>query len=63
MDVGSENRPLMPHQNSMPNYSFAPPNMGVPTDKKSEFSLLVDEAYCNPVQIMFLSMSITGIGA
>ncbi|CAD6582406.1 MAG: hypothetical protein ASARMPRED_000954 [Alectoria sarmentosa] len=44
MSAGTETRPLLPHQygNGMQqNYSFAPPNMGVGTDKKN--FVFVDE--------------------
>lgn len=40
MELGTDNRPLLPHNNMhqgnmLPNYSFAPPNMGLNVDKKS----------------------------
>ena len=63
MSVGAESRPLMPHELSMSNYSFAPPNMGVPNDKKSVFVLYVPLSPADVVKITSSWMSIIDIGA
>jgi len=40
MNVGTENRPLLPqHQHTMQNFSFAPPNLGVTAGEKSVYPL------------------------
>lgn len=35
MSAAFEARPLLPHTVAMQGFSFAPPNMGIGTDKKS----------------------------